>query len=149
MPAPAQVLEDPRSFGDLTLGEPQGLAVDYKAIKRQAMAEYQERRDRIQESLHPETFSILDPMMKHDRILIDTRCWTYVLYDMLYAFDRSGRDPEVVAGLRPLFFSRVASFIRDTIDLTSPESEAMIVNQAKEFRRSRDYLLEKYDGASG
>ncbi len=60
------------------------------------------------------------------------------------AFDKQGQDPRVIESLKPLFFARVASFIRYTLDLDHDESEMEIRLQAREFRRARPYLKKRY-----
>ncbi|MDJ0976053.1 MAG: glycosyltransferase [Planctomycetota bacterium] len=138
-----RVLEEPRAFGAGQGVDPQDLAVDFKAIRRKSLEAYAERRETIQRAMSAKTFDVVDAMMRAGRVWIDTLCWTYVVYDMLYAFHEADVKEEVVEALSPLFFARSACFIRNTIDFSHQESEESIRRQAREFRRSRRYLVDR------
>lgn len=135
-----------RTYGDKRLEEPQALPVDYKAIKETALDGYEDQRRNLREYLTPMVFDKIDEIMVSGRMRLTSTLWTRTVYDLLYAFDSSGQDAAVVEALKPLFFARVASFIRYTLDLDHEESEVEIRLQAREFRRLRRYLRKRYNG---
>jgi hypothetical protein len=70
--------------------------------------------------------------------------WSKILYEILYAYSENNSRMTIIRALRPLYFGRTISFIKETLELTSQESERKIQNQAEYFYKNRDYLLEKY-----
>lgn len=137
-----------RTYGDKRLEEPQALPVDYKAIKETALDGYEEQRRRLRDYLTPMVFDKIDEIMVSGRMRLTSALWTRTVYDLLYTFDTSAQDEGVIEAMKPLFFARIASFIRYTLDLDHEESEVEIRLQAREFRRLRRYLRKRYDGES-
>lgn len=135
----------PRLDG-IEVAEPQGLALDYKALKRTAFHRYAAGRADLREYLRPETFEALDADMESGRMRVGPTRWAHVVYDLLYRYGRSRQAGKTgtVEALKSVFFARAASFYRRTLDLDHQESEAKIVSQARVFRRHREYLLGKY-----
>jgi hypothetical protein len=137
-------------FDDMEEAEPQELAVDYKSIKHSTLRDYQMQRPVIERALSAGTFALVeDRMNRRGRIRINAETWMRVLYDLLYAFDRSDGDAQIVEATKPLFFARFASFFRYTIDLEHAEAEDSIRRQAEIFREHNTYLLDKYRDADG
>jgi len=52
---------------------------------------------------------------------------------------------DVIEALKPLYFARVASFYKQTIELDHQEAEEKIIKQAKEFKKAKGYLVKKYE----
>ncbi len=138
------VVASERTYGEKRLGEPQDLPVDYKAIKETALDGYEDHRRALKEYLTDPVFERIDAVMASGRMRLTSTLWTRTVYDLLYSYDVTGMDPGVIEALKPLFFARIASFIRYTLDLDHEESEVEIRLQAREFRRLRRYLLQKY-----
>ena len=136
-------------FGIYHPSDPQSLAIDYKSIKATVIEGYVESRDLLRGVLTLESFARVDVMIRERRMRMGARLWAHVIYDLLHAFERRDEAPEVIEALKPLYWMRVASFIRSTLDLSHTESEAQIQRQAREFRRQRSYLLSKFGSKSG
>ena len=125
--------------------EPQGLALDYKAIKRTALHRYADARDRLEKYLTPEVQGRLEKLVATGRMRLGPTLWSHIVYDLLQAFGTGrgrGRSSAVEA-LKSVFFLRAASFYRGTLDLDHAESEAKIERQARVFRKERRYLAPK------
>ncbi len=137
-----------RTYGDKRLEEPQALPVDYKGIKETALDGYEDQRRNLREFLTPLVFDKVDEIMVSGRMRLTSALWTRAVYDLLFAFDTSGKDERVIEAMKPLFFARIASFIRYTLDLDHEESEVEIRLQAREFRRLRRYLRKRYSDGS-
>ncbi len=133
-----------RMYGDRRLDPPQPLPVDYKSIKEAALDGYEEQRLALADYLAPTTFEKIDEIMASGRMRLTSLTWVRTVFDLLYAFDKQGQDPRVIEALKPLFFARIASFIRYTLDLNHEESEMEIRLQAREFRRARPYIKRRY-----
>jgi len=132
------------SFGEFNLTEPQSLGVDYKSLKAVALQEYSGKERALQNALSPELFKKIDSMFKSQKIRIGSHLWCQVVYDVLFAYYRSNHDPEFVEALKPLYFGRVITFIKHTLELDHFESEEQIKKQAQHFFRQRNYLKTKF-----
>jgi hypothetical protein len=137
-----------RTYGDKRLEEPQDLPVDYKTIKETALEGYEDHRMGLRSFLTPVVFDKVDEIMVSGRMRLTSSLWTRIVYDILFAFEASKEQEEVIEALKPLFFARIASFIRYTLDLDHEESEVEIRLQAREFRRQRRYLRKRYESIS-
>jgi len=120
--------------------EPQDLGIDYKAIKRQAVEEFEKGSEMISEILPVELRSKIVAMFEHRRFRISRSVWATVVYSYLRAH-AAVESPEkrfqIVESLKSLYFARVVSFIRETLELTHQESEQQIIRQAQCFWRHR------------
>jgi hypothetical protein len=83
-------------------------------------------------------------MFKARNIRITSRMWTQIVYDFLYAFERENQSERIVESLKPLYFGRVVTFIKETLDLDHTDSENMIQDQARHFFENRDYLIARF-----
>jgi hypothetical protein len=120
--------------------EPQDLGIDYKALKRQALEEFAKRKDLIGQILPAEVRPKIQDMFEQRRFRISRSVWATIVYAYLGAHaarETNEKRLEVVESLKPLYFARVTSFIRETLELDHRESEQQIVRQAQCFWRNR------------
>ena len=83
-------------------------------------------------------------MFSNSKIKIGPVLWAKIVYELLFQYERMERDKAVIEALKPLYFGRVTSFIRQTLDLDYYASERKILDQAKCFYKLKNHLLEKY-----
>jgi hypothetical protein len=79
-------------------------------------------------------------MFEDRRFRISRSVWATVVYAYLRAHSAQEEDRmrlEIVEALKPLYFARVTSFIRETLELNHQESEQQIIRQAQTFWRNR------------
>ncbi len=50
--------------------------------------------------------------------------------------------------MTPLYFARVASFVRQSWEMSSLEAEALVEEQAVKFEEQKDYLIKIWDQKS-
>jgi hypothetical protein len=50
--------------------------------------------------------------------------------------------------MTPLYFARVASFVRQSWEMSSQEAEDLVEEQAVKFEEHKDYLIEAWDKKS-
>ncbi len=131
-------------LGNSSYKEPQGLSVDYKGIKKASFAGFLENERIISSILSPAHYNITKKMYLTGRWNIGPELWAKKLYDFIYAYEISENKEEIVEALKPLYFARVASFYRQTMDMSHQESEEKILEQAKQFQRTREYLVKKF-----
>ncbi len=123
---------------------PQNLSIDYKSIKAKAYQEFLKYKDTLHSYLDSETFTQIERMFNTTKPRLNMNLWCKVLYDLLHTYDQSNQDGEVIEALKCLYFGRVASFIRQTLDMDHIQSEQQIIKQSKFFYKKRNYLLQKY-----
>jgi len=123
---------------------PQQLCIDYKTIRKTALAEYAKEEEKLRNILSPEVFSELALMFKARNIYITSRMWTQIVYDFLYAYEKNNHSEHIVESLKPLYFGRVVTFIKETLDLDHSDSEIKIQDQARHFFENRDYLISRF-----
>jgi glycosyltransferase involved in cell wall biosynthesis len=80
---------------------------------------------------------------------ISTDAWIQILYDLaatyhLWDFNRN----KLLDLVTPLYYARVASFVRQSWDMTSEEAEALVEEQATKFEENKEYLIKIWDERS-
>ena len=72
--------------------------------------------------------------------------WAKVVYDFAYTFNQwSNNHHKLIDIMAPLYYGRIASFVKETIKLDNIKAEELIESQAEEFERIKPYLLEKME----
>jgi glucosylglycerate synthase len=126
-------------------GKPQPLSVDYKSMKVAAIFEYKMQRDILRRSLSPEVYRELDQIFKKERLVIGRTLWAKIIYDSIYSYCNFSGGAGIIEALKPLYFGKVVSFIRHTLDLNYRESEEEVLKQAERFWNLRKYFLRKFE----
>lgn len=87
----------------------------------------------------------MDPKAFH----LPTDAWVKILYDLAatYHFWTLNRT-RLLDVMTPLYFGRVASFVRESWDMTSEEAETLVEEQAVKFEQEKDYLVRVWDEKS-
>jgi glycosyltransferase involved in cell wall biosynthesis len=71
--------------------------------------------------------------------------WIRCLYDTMVAYHRPEAERErLLAALTPLYFGRTASFIAETLEMTTDQAERVIDAQAREFEELKPYLVNRW-----
>lgn len=131
-------------FGEKSLKKPQTLGVDYKAMKATSIFNFHVNENILKRSLSADVFKKLKKMYDKERVEIDSQLWHKILYDIIYAYDKTDLGADLVEALKPLYFGRFASFFKFTLEKNFEICEKEIVDQARLFWEDRDYLIRKY-----
>ena len=87
--------------------------------------------------------------MDSDRFHLSTDTWAQILYELAATFHlwtvNRGKLLDLVT---PLYFARVASFVRKSWEMSTQEAEALVEEQALKFEEQKDYLIELWDEKS-
>jgi len=122
---PHEVRIDPRIF----LEEFKGGFIQYKRIWEQLLHQDLFMKIREMQSFPLETFEF-------PRLL-----WTLILYDFAVAFRRKTVPPETcLESLMPLYFGRVCSDARTTVNMDLREMEIYVEEQCKVFEETKPWL---------
>lgn len=138
-------LETVPFFGNASLEKPQNLSIDYKGMKSTATYEFEINREILQNALTEPLFNKFSRMFEHRRINIGTDLWTRTLYNLLYAYDTTDLNSHLIEAMKALYFGRVVSFIKQTLEKDHRQSESMIRNQAKHFFKCRSLFTRQYE----
>jgi len=83
------------------------------------------------------------------RFHLSTDAWVRILYELAATFHAwSVNRNKLVDLITPLYYARVASFVRQTLKMSSQEAEDLVEEQALNFEDHKDYLIELWDEKS-
>jgi len=139
-------VERPPLLGLKDLGPAQEMEVDRRAIRANALRDFEATRDMLGEALSPELQRRLEETFAApEGPEIDMDCWVDVLFEMIAAFAR-GADPErLVEAMRGLYWGRVYSFMNETWELSSAECEQPIRGQGQRVFERRGELIARLE----
>jgi len=80
---------------------------------------------------------------------LPTESWVKILYELAatYRHWTVNRD-KLVDMMTPLYYARVASFVRQSRDMSSREAEELVEEQALRFEEQKEYLFKIWDEKS-
>ncbi len=131
--------------GDPVAMEPQPVSVDEGGLVERFREGFPRFGEVWREVLEPETFEALTSMATHpDGPELPDPLWARICYAFAAAFHRARAD-ELLDALIPLYFGRVAAFVRETKARTVEEAEAVVERQAEVFESQKPYLLVAWD----
>jgi len=77
---------------------------------------------------------------------VSTGTWVKILYELAATFHKwTVNRNKLIDLMTPLYYARVASFVRQSGDMSSTQAEALVEDQALKFEDQKDYLLEVWD----
>jgi hypothetical protein len=89
--------------------------------------------------------SITDTAQFH----LSSEAWVKMLYELAATYHLwSVNRTKLLDLMTPLYFARVASFVRQSWDMSSTEAEALVEDQAVKFEEQKDYLIKVWDEKS-
>ena len=122
-------------FGSDIMMPPQTLNVDYKNIKKTALLNFQESEDILAAVLSKDVFKKVKKMYNKKDINISDELWCKILYDAIYAYDKTDLGDNIVEAVKQLDFGRFGSFFKRTAKLS-------------EDKRNRTSIGSLYDNPS-
>ena len=80
---------------------------------------------------------------------LPTDAWVQILYELAATFHSwSVNRYKLIDLMTPLYYARVASFVRQSLEMTSQEAEELVEDQALKFEEHKDYLIKAWDQKS-
>lgn len=87
--------------------------------------------------------------MDSNRFHLPTDTWVKVLYELAATYHLwSVNRNKLLDMMTPLYFGRVASFVRQSGEMSSEEAEALVEEQAIKFEEQKEYLIRVWDEKS-
>ena len=75
-----------------------------------------------------------------------TETWINIQYELAATFHAwSVNRNKLLDLVTPLYFARVASFVRQSWEMSSQEAEDLVEEQAAKFEEQKDYLIDVWD----
>jgi len=131
-------------FGEQELDKPQTVGVDYKGMKATSIFDFNTNEDILSRALSGNVFNKLKKMYKKGDIKINDELWCQIVYDAIFAYNRTDMNNGLIEALKPLYFGRFVSFYKSTFEEPFEVCEKKIIKQASVFWKNRDYLINKY-----
>lgn len=140
--------EPVETFGFENHAEPEPVAVDLDALVDHFKVGFQQFSSLWKDLFCPECFeaiqeaSTLDPQV----FRLPTRTWIQTLYDLAATFHSwKVNRYRLIDLVTPLYYARVASFVRQSLEMTSEEAENLVEEQAMLFEEQKDYLVQVWE----
>jgi glycosyltransferase involved in cell wall biosynthesis len=84
--------------------------------------------------------------MEPDNFYFSTDAWVQILYELAATFHAwSVNRYKLIDVMTPLYYARVASFVRQTWEMSSQEAEELVEEQAIKFETHKDHLIRVWD----
>jgi len=84
-----------------------------------------------------------------DQFAFSTDSWVRILYELAATFHTwSVNRYKLVELVTPLYYARVASFVRQTREMSSQDVETLVEEQAVRFEKQKDYLVQVWNQKS-
>lgn len=131
-------------FGKKNLKKPQTLSIDYKGMKATSIFNFRTNEDILKRGLSNKVYKKIQKMYDKESIEINDSLWCKIIYDAVYAYDKTDLNAGLIEALKPLYFGRFVSFFKSTLEEPFAICEQEIINQAEIFWLYRDYLIKKY-----
>ena len=77
---------------------------------------------------------------------LPTQAWVRILYELAATFHAwKEHRMNLIDLVTPLYYARVASFVKQTLKMSSQEAEKLVEEQALEFEEHKDYLIQVWE----
>jgi len=143
--------EPVETFGFEGYLEPESVTVNLELMIELFKTGYQQFSPLWKEILSESSFDQIRETTKMDstEFHLPTDSWVKILYELaatyyLWSINRN----KLLDMMTPLYFGRVASFVRQSWDMSSLEAEALVEEQAVKFEDQKDYLITVWDEKS-
>jgi len=66
--------------------------------------------------------------------------WAKIPYDFIFAYELLEDKEDIMETLKPVYFARVASFYKETLEMAHQEAEEKIVHKIAQLDKCRNIL---------
>jgi glucosylglycerate synthase len=132
------------TFGHRNSIEPEPVSVDLDGMIDKFKVGYQQFSPLWKEILSPDCFADIQKASELGaaEFHLPTATWVQILYELAATFHAWTRNRfKIIEVVTPLYYARVAAFVRQTWEMTSDAAENLVEDQALQFEKLKDYLL--------
>jgi len=136
------------TFGPEMLIEPEPIKVNVAGLIERCRSGIKQFGPLYREILSEDCARELESVRKlSDRkFSLSMYVWVCLLYEMAATYHSWPHNRQkLVEIITPLYYGRIASFIKQTRDMSSFEAEKLVEEQAIEFEENKDYLISIWD----
>jgi len=140
--------EPVETFGLPEMLEPDPIKINQELLMQNFKLGFQHFGALWKEILSPSCYAAVQKLAGAERktFYLDVTCWAHILYEIAATFHHWPKDrAKLVDLMSPLYEARVASFINETAEMTTPESERIVEAQAEIFEKEKPYLLQHWE----
>ncbi len=143
--------EPVETFGFEGYSEPEPVKVDLDAIIQLFKIGFQQFSSLWKDIFSEECFDEIQKAaaMDSNQFYFPTNSWVRALYELAATFHAwSVNRYKLIDLVTPLYYARVASFVRQSLKMSSQEAEALVEEQAVKFEEQKDYLIQVWNHKS-
>ena len=139
------------TFGFEGYVEPEPVNVNLEGLIEHFKTGYQQFSALWKEVFCEDCFNQISKAAQMDssQFYLPTDSWVRILYELAATFHSwQVNRTKLLDLMTPLYFARVASFVRQSWEMSSQEAEALVEDQAQKFEDQKDYLVKVWDQKS-
>ena len=143
--------EPVETFGLEGYVEPEPVNVDIEGMIEHFKIGFQQFSSLWKDIFSKACFDEIENAVELDsnQFYLPTDAWAQILYELAATFHSwSVNRYRLIDLMTPLYYARVASFIRQSWDMSSQEAEELVEDQALKFEEHKDYLIKVWDQKS-
>jgi len=143
--------EPVETFGFEGYSEPEPVKVDLEGMVQHFKIGCQQFSPLWKDIFSEESFDEIQKTAKlsADQFDFSTDSWVRILYELAATFHTwSVNRYKLVELVTPLYYARVASFVRQTREMSSQDVETLVEEQAVRFEEQKDYLVQVWNQKS-
>jgi hypothetical protein len=136
------------TFGPSNHQEPEPVEVDLEALVERFKTGFQHFAPLWKDIFCPACFGSIRAAAERpaESFELPLETWVQILYELAATFHAWTRDRfKIIELVTPLYYARVASFVRQSRDMSTAEAETLVEEQALEFEKQKDYLIRVWD----
>ena len=135
-------------FGFEGSSEPEPVKVDLESMVERFKIGFQQFSSLWNDIFSKACFKEIQKITKMDTkdFFFPTDSWIQILYELAATFHLwTANRLKLIELVTPLYYARVASFVRQTLEMSSQEAENLVEDQALHFEKHKNYLIEVWD----
>ena len=143
--------EPVETFGQEGYVEPEPVNVDIEGMIEHFKIGFQQFSSLWKDIFSKACFDEIENAVEMDsnQFHFPTDAWVQILYELTATFHSwSVNRYKLIDLMTPLYYARVASFVRQSWDMSSQEAEDLVEDQALKFEEHKDYLIKVWDQKS-
>ena len=140
--------EELEIFGFEGAIDPEPVKVDLDSLIERFKIGFQQFSSLWKDIFSKSCFKEIERAAKMDgnKFHLSTDVWVRILYELAATFHTwSVNRLKLIELVTPLYYARVASFVRQSWDMSSQEAENLVEEQASKFEEQKDYLIKVWD----
>ncbi len=140
--------EDVPIFGEMSAEEPEPIQVNFGKLVTSFKMGLEHFGSLWKEIFCQDCFEAIAiaGAMETDRFRLPSDTWARIVYELAATYHQwPANRRRLIDLMTPLYYGRVASFVNETKDMDSLQTERLVERQAELFVEAKDYLISVWD----